>query len=411
MRKLTVIFLLLVLIFTAATLSAQESPGDENITALKTIFKANPSEMVVSKYFDASFLKAVPEDKIKKLLSELLPLLGEFRAAVKTGEGSYNLIFSKGRIPSKISLGANKLIQGLWVGNPTLADDDLDKISEELKKLDGTVSVAIMKNGSEEVFLLNADAPLGVGSSFKLYVLKALGEKIKAGDCEEKTVIELSKEKFSLPSGTLQNWPDKTPVTLKTLANFMMSISDNTATDVLIDFVGRDRVEKCAPERVRPFLKTLEMFKVKWGMTSKEQQEFIAAGTDGKRKILEGIAGMDKSKLKVDLGKPILISSVEWHLTARELCGIIYELRNDSSISINPGLADADRWQRVGYKGGSETGVLNYTHILQEKNGGDFYSVSATINNETAEVQTEKFTELTGRLISLIEDKKIKSSR
>ncbi len=411
MRKLIIISILLLLTLTLAPLHAFESGGDDNVTALKTIFTVKPAEFEPSKYFDASFLKAVPPEKIKELLSGLGSKLGGFRSAVKTGEGSYNLIFSKGRMPAKIYLGPDKLITGLWAGNPTLADDDLSKISEELKKLDGTVSVAILKNGSGEVFLLNADTPLGVGSAFKLFVLKALDEKIKDGGCENKTVIDLSSDKFSLPSGTLQTWPDKTPVTLKTLANFMISISDNTATDILIDYLGRDRVEKCSPERVRPFLKTLEMFKVKWGLSKKEQDEYIAAPLDGKRKVLEGLAGMDKAKLKVSLSKPILIGQIEWHITARELCGVIYELKDNSSLSINHGLADAAQWQSVGYKGGSETGVLNYTHILRKKDNGDYYSISATINNESAEVQTEKFTELTGRLISLIEDEKFKSSK
>ncbi|HNY10111.1 MAG TPA: serine hydrolase [Candidatus Wallbacteria bacterium] len=411
MRKLIIISAMLFLTLAITPLHALENFGDENAAALKTIFNLKLSEFKAGKYFDASFLKAVPEDKIKQLLGNLGSRLGEFRLAVKTSEGSYNLIFSKGAMPSKISLSAGKLIKGLWFGAPTLADDSFEKISEELKKLDGTVSVAITRNGSEELFLMNADAPLGVGSAFKLYVLKALDEKIKAGGCDNKTVIELSRDKFSLPSGTLQSWPDKTPVTLKTLANFMISISDNTATDILIDYIGRDGVERCAPERVRPLLKTLEMFKIKWGLSKKERDGYVAAGLSGKRKILEDIAGMDKSKLKVELSEPLLIGEIEWHITTRELCKVIYELKDNPSLAINPGLADMDRWRNVGYKGGSEPGVLNYTHILQSKKNGDLYSISATINNETTEVQTEKFTELTGRLISLIEEEKFKSSK
>lgn len=407
---LMVVWTLLVL-SASPHLYALEPLADENIAALKILFSVKPAELDTAKYFSPEFLKAVPDDKLKPLLTELSSKLGEFRSAVRVSEGSYNLIFSKGRMPSKISLNSKKLIAGLWVGNPVLADDDFEKISNDLKTLEGTVSVAVIKNGSESVFLLNPDVPLGVGSAFKLYVLKALNEKIKEGGCADNTVVELAKKDFSLPTGMLQNWPDKTPLTLRTLANLMISISDNTATDTLIGYLGRDRVEKCTPGRVRPFLKTLEMFKIKWALSDKEREEYLAAGLEEKYKLLERLAGMDKSKIKIDLSRPILIDRVEWHMTVRELCGVISELKGDPSLSINPGIADSASWHEIGFKGGSETGVLNYTHILQKKEGGDFYSVSATLNNESAEVQTEKFTEITARIISLIEDGKLEKSK
>jgi len=410
-KKTLILAILAALFFSVFPIYAQEISGDESVTVYKKIFSIKPAGLEISKIFDQKFLKAVSEDKIKQLLIELAPKLGEFKSAVKTSAGSYNLLFSKGRMPSKMSLGPSGLITGLWFGSPVLSNDDLEKISAEFKALEGSVSVSIIKNGSEAVFLLNPDYALGVGSSFKLYVLMALDEKIKSGGCDDKTVIEISKRNFSLPSGLLQGWPDKSPLTLRSLANLMISMSDNTATDALIDFLGRDSVEKCSPERVRPFLKTQEMFKIKWGISSKERDEYVAADTGARRKLLEKLAGFDLSKVRIGLSAPTLISQIEWHITSRELCDAIYRLKQDSSLTINSGLADASLWNHAGYKGGSEPGVLNYTHILQKKSGGNFYAVSATINNETAEVQTEKFTELIARTISLVEDEKFAKSK
>lgn len=395
------------LFIIASFAGALEPSGDENIAALKRLFAVKASELDTSKFFSDGFLKAVPDSKLKPLLADLSSKLGEFRAAVRTAEGSYNLIFAKGRMPAKISLDAKKLIAGLWVGNPVLADDDIEKISAELRAIEGTVSVAVLKNGTEDVFMMNPDAPLAVGSAFKLYVLKALKEKIMEGRCEDSTVVELSKKDFSFPTGTLQNWPDKTPLTLRTLAHLMISISDNTATDALIDYLGRDEVERYAPARVRPFLKTIELFKLKWGVPAAERDAYAAAGAEERYRIVAGLDKIGRDSIKIDIGRPILIDRIEWHVTARELCDIISELKGDPSLCINPGLADAAAWHQVGYKGGSEPGVLNYTHILQKKAGGDFYAVSATVNNQTAEVQIEKFTELTARIISLIEDGKL----
>src|SRR5690606_39753601 len=44
----------------------------------------------------------------------------------------------------------------------------------------------------------------------------------------------------SLPTGILQEWPVGTPMTIQSLATLMISISDNTATDVLLRVAGRD---------------------------------------------------------------------------------------------------------------------------------------------------------------------------
>ncbi|MEZ4462635.1 MAG: serine hydrolase [bacterium] len=64
----------------------------------------------------------------------------------------------------------------------------------------------------------------------------------------------------SLPSGVLQDKPAGEKVTVKEAASKMISISDNTATDHLLNLVGRANVEAwvktsghSAPERLTPF--------------------------------------------------------------------------------------------------------------------------------------------------------------
>ena len=96
----------------------------------------------------------------------------------------------------------------------------------------------------------------------------------------------------SLPSGMLHNWPEGAPVTLHTLASLMISISDNTATDILLGLVGRENVERmmgrigiAAPERNRPFLATREIFALKTAPEA-EQRAFIEADEAGRRRLL-----------------------------------------------------------------------------------------------------------------------------
>ncbi|MFL9455456.1 serine hydrolase [Tolypothrix bouteillei VB521301_2] len=47
-----------------------------------------------------------------------------------------------------------------------------------------------------------------------------------------KDVVQLQPSEKSLPSGMLHTWPDGSYLTVQTLASLMISLSDNTATDI-----------------------------------------------------------------------------------------------------------------------------------------------------------------------------------
>ena len=85
----------------------------------------------------------------------------------------------------------------------------------------------------------------------------------------------------------------------------------------------------------------------------------------------------------------------------------IYDLRRADEIKINPGLVTENNWYRAGYKGGSEAGVLQYTHVLQKEKGADIYTLSVTVNNSKQKLNTDEITNLTSRLISLIKKENI----
>uniref|UniRef100_A0A0C1NEF4 Beta-lactamase n=1 Tax=Tolypothrix bouteillei VB521301 TaxID=1479485 RepID=A0A0C1NEF4_9CYAN len=76
--------------------------------------------------------------------------------------------------------------------------------------------------------------------------------------------------------------------------------------------------------------------------------------------------------------------------TAEELCQLIEQVADLPLMSINPGVANTENWQRVAYKGGSEPGVFNMTTWLQAKNGKN-YCVVAIWNNSNASLEESKF--------------------
>ncbi len=397
-RIISFFCLIFLLAFTASVLADEKEEA-----AIKAFFQ--PDEPDYKALFSPGFLKAIPVATMEKIRRKYLSTLGEFQEVAAHGK-KYELRFAKGTCPSTIHLGADGKIIGFWLGQMRLIEDSLSNVFSDLKKLDGAVSVTILCDGRNRIAVFQPDLPLAVGSTFKLYVLEALEKKMKAEKLGWDAVTVLNQLYYSLPSGFLHRWPVNTPLTLQTLAHLMISISDNTATDHLLFYVGREAVESAAPARVRPFYSTAEMFRLKHGMEAKERERYLAADLATQREVLAGLSKISLEDLKFQ-SEPSFIDTLEWIITTRELCDVIYRLRESPSLRINAGLADKENWQTVGYKGGSEPGVLNQTYLLKKDDDSPWYSISVTINNPDKKIDEENFNDLIGRLIGLADADKL----
>jgi len=362
-----------------------------------TLFIQNEENM--GELFTQDFLNQVPISSIIQILNQFKNKLGELQEVKETEEG-YTLVFEKGSVPSVINVNSENKIAGLWFGNITLSEDDYDKIIKEFNNLDSEISVYVIKDNKEEIIKLNEDKKMSVASTFKIYVLKALHEQIEISDKRWDDIIKLNKQNMSIPSGILQNWPIGSPVTIKSLANLMISRSDNTATDHLIDYIGREYIEEISGEINTPFLKTTEFFRLKHKASEETRKNYINGNLETKREILENIKDLNIRAQDVP-NEPVLIKEIEWFFSTKELAKTMYELKEVEELQINPGLANKNNWYKVGYKGGSEAGVLQYTHLLQKTQNGPVIVVSVTANSEKG-LDTNKITELTSRLISLL---------
>lgn len=90
----------------------------------------------------------------------------------------------------------------------------------------------------------HGDEPFPTASTFKLFVLAELYRKAAAGECRLTDRISLSDGQKCLGSGVLALVDAGAALTLKDYATLMMVLSDNTATDVIYEFVGRDAIRK-----------------------------------------------------------------------------------------------------------------------------------------------------------------------
>ena len=262
----------------------------------------------------------------------------------------------------------------------------------------------------------NADQQLAIGSTFKLYVIAELSRSIRAGERSWSDVVPLSRK--SLPSGVLQNWPDGTPLTLQTLATMMISISDNSATDILIDVLGREKVEEtmrntghAQPEKNIPMLTTLEMFALKMPANEDLRKTYVVASEAEQKRLLE----RERHRLELKsvsiselANEPLHIDTIEWFASPTDISNLLYHMvkaddpvvRDILQINkiIPPG--DALRWDYLGGKGGSEPGVISFAFLTMSKSG-KIYAVSGSWNNSQTPVDANKFTLMMNRLLNL----------
>lgn len=106
----------------------------------------------------------------------------------------------------------------------------------------------------------HGDEAFPTASSYKLFVLAELFRKVHTGECSLLDRIPLTEEVKSEGSGVLQCLGAGLNPTLKDYATLMMIISDNTATDVLFNFLGRDNIKKNVIDALG-----LEKTKCDWG--------------------------------------------------------------------------------------------------------------------------------------------------
>jgi len=362
--------------------------------ALERLFTERPAR---AEWFAPVFLQQVSFVQIEAILQQLTAGLGRYEKVEADGP-NFRVSFERGVIPAQISLDPQGRIQGLFFrpAQPRTALSR-EQILAEFQRLPGQVSL-LVQEGSVEHLSHNSDSVLAVASTFKLAVLEALRSQIEAGQRKWGDLVPLRAEWKSLPTGTLQNEPDGTPISLERYATQMISISDNTATDALIAIVGRDSVEKLSP-RNRPFLTTREAFVLK-NPQNREWLERYRANPAGRTALLPQLANLPLPEIGVFAGGPVAID-VEWFFTTRELCALMGKVQALPLISLNPGLANPADWQRVAFKGGSEPGVLNLTTWLVGKDGKQ-YCVSATWNNSQARLNEIQFFSLYTSLLNTL---------
>jgi beta-lactamase class A len=248
---------------------------------------------------------------------------------------------------------------------------------------------------------------LPIGSAFKLYVLATLVDEVKKGNRSWEELLEIRDALKSLPTGHLHLATAGSTLTLAQFAEAMISESDNTATDHLIELLGRTNVEATfttaghsEPARNRPLLKTREFFWLKLGASLEEQTDYLSKDETARRMYLDTeLAGVDVLTLAPQARawtSPKSLETIEWFASNEDLCRAMALLRADLGTAEAMPLAgilskntvfafDDASWDFAGFKGGSEPGLLNVTWLL-ERRDGRWFVLSITAEDTTARI-------------------------
>lgn len=414
--------LLIAVVLTSTSVALSQPHITMRLNDVCAIFAGKPVQF--DTIFTAQFLEKVPPMQLRMIVNQATSESGPCSSIRISDQRSSYQVFAEGTTTSgwllpftlTVEAAPPHKIAGLFVRPPVKPTVNINSVVEEFKALPGTTSLMVTDLSSGITIAAHASSQrLPIGSTFKLYVL---GELVTSMHKWE-DVTRIDSSLFSLPSGSLHTWPHGSPITLHTLACQMISVSDNTATDHLLQVLGADAVQRkqalmghSAPEVNDPFLSTREMFLLKFTNNAEAARAYASAESAERRQILRRVTDtFNLADISLS-SSPVLPDSVEWFASTAELVRALDWFRIASStkegaaaldiLEINPGLQlDRSKWKRICYKGGSETGVINMSYLLQN-NEGKWFALSATWLNTQAAVDDLKFSGLVERTIRLL---------
>jgi beta-lactamase class A len=376
--------------------------------------------------FSPAFRQAVPQAKFQAYVDQLTAQGGRATgiasiAPATAWNATVQIAYEKLVATMQVAVdpAAPHQVTGLRITGAAPHADSLAKLEADFRALPGGSGFGIYKlddAGVTPVAEFNGKTAAPLGSAFKLWILAEAAREIAAGERHWDDVVRVGPH--SLPSGVLQKWPEHAPVTLQTLASLMISISDNTATDTLLTTLGQDKVGEMVrtvgvadPARTLPVLTTMQAFELKSPAHAALAAAWAKATPEQRAKLLaDNAAAFAATPIDPHMfdGKPLAINSVEWFASPEDIARTLNWLRlhgDDTTraiLAITPGVdpATAVHFAYIGYKGGSEPGVLTLNFLVQTK-AGEWFAVTGNWHNPDAAVGDLTFASLMDRALLL----------
>ena len=273
-------------------------------------------------------------------------------------------------------------------------------IDAEISKTGANYSYQVSKVNDGKCDLVagaNTDLSLPLASIFKLYVLLAVSESVKAGTVSWDDQLVVTKEGKLVGAAGLDEVPDGTTVSVRTAAQQMISASDNMATDLLIQRLGHGAVERALvtaghhdPGSMTPFPTTHELFSVGWGKPNlRDEWQKVSSSSTGRAQLFEQTNSRPYDPDPERTHTPASDIGAEWYGSAADICRVHAALQASAVgaaapvkqiLSAIPGIdLDRAKWPYIGAKGGNLPGDLTFSWYAVDRTGQP-YVVSFQLN-------------------------------
>jgi hypothetical protein len=304
----------------------------------------------------------------------------------------------------------------------------MNQALDKFQTLSGQSSILVAQiddNGiCQPLFERNSNQLRATASIFKIFILAATANAWLSGDIELEQLITLVSSELAL-GGTINSEPLGTQFTLLEIATLMLGISDNTATDLLHETIGRSFINQTInslglsqPQALTPLLGISEQFHLFFSFPLSTALSYVngseAFQADFVVNQIEPLGPLTTFPFN---NESIFIDG-SWKASPMDICQTFAYLRDLPEGSDALHLADTalgagaaqpeirNFWDRVWYKGGSlESGVnglLVLTHAwMLERQGQNPYVVIGMANNPTGNINVFDVQSVLGRILEL----------
>ncbi len=411
------------------------------------------SEAEVNEHFDAawlgsinaaatvSFINAIRDSYPDAYIADLITvtpidMVATIRSPANASVGFFVL---------KARFTGTKRINSLGVNNfnhnSTVFIEDqtatMSQMADKFMMISGTSGLLVAQIDETDTCIpieaRNENTLRATASVFKTWVLGGVARAMSNGQVTLNETVNLVAGEVA-PGGSINIEPSGTPFSVIDLARLMLGISDNTATDLLHERVGRPVIDEWVslsgvanPDVLRPLLKINEQFHVFSSLPRVDADAYVD-GTEpyqyGFVPTLEALGPLVSGPY---LWTDLLVDGT-WRASPMDVCANFAALRGfngDAKILVNEALGASvaqpnvrGDWDRVWYKGGSLAQATNqynvYTHAWMVERNGERPLVlvamanSASggisgLNNVNEVTDIYDIQSITGRILELME--------
>ena len=296
------------------------------------------------------------------------------------------------------SYGARQDIE-LHTGDDTLVDKFVVNTQPPPVRSWADVDAALSKSGArysyrvskivngrcEQLAGSNTAESLPLASIFKLYVLYAVAEAVKTGTVSWDDQLTITDEGKTVGSSAFDHMPAGSLISVRTAAGKMIANSDNMATDLLINRVGTQAVERALadaghhdPASMTPFPTMHELFSIGWGEPDLRER-WKNADPHGRAQLLQEVSARHYEPDPTRTHSPASAYGAEWYGSAEDICRVHAALQNGATgaaapvkdiMSAIPGIdLDPAEWPYIGAKAGNLPGELTFSWYAVDRTG------------------------------------------